>query len=69
MSGERQMIKLIQYRKKLKPHNVLVVHGGYWSIWLILGDSVWCWMVLSNFKLFYDLYYLYHLFFLSIFVL
>ena len=38
-------------------------------IWLILGDSAWCWMVSGNFGLFYDLCYLKHLFLVIFFLI
>ena len=44
------------------------MQGGCQCIWLILGDFARCWMVLGNFGIFYDLLYLYDLFFLTIFV-
>ena len=61
-------VNVIYYRKKWKPNNVQVVYGGYWRIFLIPGDSAWCWVVLGNLGLFCDLCYLFDLFFLTIFV-
>ena len=44
-----------------KDVNVQVIHGGCQCILLILGDFSWSWMVLGNFGLFYDLYFLHDL--------
>ena len=61
-------IVIFQYRKRLKSNSVQVVSGKSQYIWLILGDSSCHWVVLATFGLFHELYCLYHLFFLTIFV-